>query len=120
MISVIDKIRNTKEVNSFAQVLGEAALDNIEETNKRIRKVKENKKKLELLLQKNNIQYIKSEANFVLVKVSNSKKIVEELANKKILVRDRSIFSGFENTIRVTIGDWHLMETVIKTILKHP
>jgi len=120
LISVINKIRNTKEVNSFAQVLGEVALDNIEETNKRIEKVKQNKKKLELLLQKNNIQYIKSEANFVLIKVSDSEKIVRELANQKILVRDRSIFSGFENTIRVTIGDWHLMETVIKTILKYP
>ncbi len=120
LISVINKIRNTKEVNSFAQVLGEAALDNIEETNKRIGKVKENKEKLELLLQKNNIQYIKSEANFILVKVSDSEKIVRELANQKILVRDRSIFSGFENTIRVTIADWHLMETVIKTILKYP
>ena len=120
LISVINKIRNTKEVNSFAQVLGEVALDNIEETNKRIEKVKQNKKKLELLLQKNSIQYIKSEANFVLVKVSDSEKIVRELANQKILVRDRSIFSGFENTIRVTIGDWHLMETVIKTILKYP
>ena len=120
LISVINKIRNTKEVNSFAQALGEAALDNIEETNKRIEKVKENKEKLELLLQKNSIQYIKSEANFILVKVSDSEKIVRDLASQKILVRDRSIFSGFENTIRITIGDWHLMEKVIKTILKYP
>ena len=120
LIRVINKIRNTKEVNSFAQILGEVALDNIEETNKRICKVKKNRKRLELLLKQNNITYIKSESNFILVKVSDSEKIVQELANQKILVRDRSVFAGFENTIRVTIGDWHLMETVIKTILKYP
>jgi histidinol-phosphate aminotransferase len=119
LISVINKIRNTKEVNSFAQILGEVALDNIEQTEKRIKKIKENKEKLEFLLDENNIQYIKSEANFVLLKVSDSQKIVEDLANQKILVRDRSIFSGFENTIRVTIGDWDLMEKVVKTILKY-
>ena len=55
-----------------------------------------------------------------MVKVSDSEKIVRDLASQKILVRDRSIFSGFENTLRITIGDWHLMEKVIKTILKYP
>jgi histidinol-phosphate aminotransferase len=114
----INKIRNTKEVNSFAQKLGEVAIDNFSYIQKRIDIIKSNKEKLQKILSDNKIDFIKSEANFVLIRVLDSKKIIKELSNLKILVRDRSMFKGLENTIRVTIGEWCDMEIIINTILK--
>lgn len=118
LMKSINKIRNTKEVNSFAQKLGEVALDNMNYIKDRIDVIKKNRLKMEETLTKNNIKFIKSDANFILIKVPNSKKIINELSNQKILVRDRSMFDGLENTIRVTIGEWSDMEIIIKTILE--
>ena len=70
------------------------------------------------MLEKNNISFIKSESNFILIKVNDSKTIINKLNSEKILVRDRGMFDGFENTIRITIGDWDDMEKILKIILE--
>lgn len=117
LINSINKIRNSKEVNSFAQKLGEVALDNIEYIEDRVNIIIQNRKRFEQILKNNNIEFIKSESNFILVRVSDSKRVIEDLFNQKILVRDRGMFFGLDNTIRITIGDWEDMEIIIKTIL---
>lgn len=118
LMESINKIRNTKEVNSFAQKLGEVAIDNFNYIQKRIDIIKSNREKLEKMLIEHKIDFIKSEANFILIRVSDSKRIIKELSNLKILVRDRGMFKGLENTIRVTIGEWCDMKIIINTILK--
>ena len=117
LINSINKIRNSKEVNSFAQKLGEVSLDNIKYIENRVNIIINNRNRFEKVLENNNIEFIKSDANFILIRVPDSKRIIEDLSNKNILVRDRSMFSGLHNTIRITIGEWEDMETIIKTIL---
>jgi histidinol-phosphate aminotransferase len=117
LINQINKIRNTKEVNSFAQVLGLTVLNNIKYINNRIDLTIQNRKKFQKVLEQNNIQYINSEANFVLLKINNSQLIVDKLYKENILVRDRSMFKGLENSIRITIGDWDDMEKILKIII---
>ena len=117
MINSINKIRNSKEVNSFAQKLGEVALDNINYIEDRVNTIIKNRNRFKKILEDNNIEFIKSDANFILIRVDDSKRIIEELSDKNILVRDRSMFSSLHNTIRITIGEWEDMETIIKTIL---
>ncbi len=117
LINSINKIRNSKEVNSFAQKLGEIALDNIEYIEDRVNIIIQNRKRFEQILKNNNIEFIKSESNFILIRVLDSKRVIEDLFNQKILVRDRGMFFGLDNTIRITIGDWEDMEIIIKTIL---
>lgn len=119
LIKVINKIRNCKEVNSFAQKLGEIILDNKNFILDRIRIIIENRNKLEKILSENGIEFIKSESNFVLIKVNDSDLILNKLKLDNVLVRDRSMFDGFENTIRVTIGEWEDMEKIINIILKN-
>jgi histidinol-phosphate aminotransferase len=116
---VINKIRNCKEVNSFAQKLGEIILDNKNFILDRIRIIIENRNKLEKILSENGIEFIKSESNFVLIKVNDSDLILNKLKLDNVLVRDRSMFDGFENTIRVTIGEWEDMEKIINILLKN-
>ena len=118
LLKQINKIRNTKEVNSFAQKLAEVALDNNNYIQERIDLIIKNREKFESVLEKNNISFIKSESNFILIKVNDSKTIINKLNSEKILVRDRGMFDGFENTIRITIGDWDDMEKILKIILE--
>jgi histidinol-phosphate aminotransferase len=47
----------------------------------------------------------KSDANFLLFEVSNSRIVTESCANKGIVLRDRSREHNLNNCIRVTIGD---------------
>jgi histidinol-phosphate aminotransferase len=118
LIEKINKIRNTKEVNAFAQKLAEVALDNYSFIEDRINRTIENRNKFEKLLEENNITFIKSNSNFILIKVKNSKSVIDKLNTEKILVRDRGMFDGFDNTIRITIGDWDDMDKILKIILK--
>jgi len=115
-INEINKIRNTKEVNSFAQSLGLAALKNINYVKDRISIINNNKEFFINELKKLNIEFIDSMSNFVLIKVINSSDLIDKLTNQNILIRDRSSFKGLENCVRITIGEYEDMETIIKTI----
>ena len=119
LINQINKIRNTKEVNSFAQRLGEVALDNFNFIDERVKIIINNREKFQNILTENGINFVKSDSNFILIKVKDSKSIIKKLSEQKILVRDRSMFSGLENTIRITIGDWDDMEKIIKTLIEY-
>lgn len=118
-IELINKIRNTKDVNSFAQALGICALKNKFFIDQRIEKVINNREKFQLLLSDNKFDFIKSQANFVLIKVKDSARVTKTMLENNVLVRDRGMFEGLENTIRVTIGEWHEMEKIIKILLEN-
>ena len=115
-INEINKIRNTKEVNSFAQTLGVTSLDNINHVKDRINIINKNKELFINELKKLNIEFIESMSNFVLIRVKDSSLLIDELTKKNILVRDRSSFKGLENCVRITIGEINDMMTIINTI----
>jgi histidinol-phosphate aminotransferase len=119
IIKIINKIRNTKEVNSFAQAIAIELLKNYKHIKKRINKINLNKYKFTNQLRLLNIKYVESETNFILLKVNDSKNIIEKLLDKKILVRDRSMFYGLENCIRITIGKWSDMKIILKILKKY-
>ena len=119
IIKIINKIRNTKEVNSFAQTIAVDLLMNYKHIQKRINKINLNKFKFINSLKLMNITYVESETNFVLIKVNDSKKIIKKLLDKKILVRDRNMFRGLENCIRITIGEWSDMKIILKILEKY-
>ena len=115
-INEINKIRNTKEVNSFAQSLGLTALNNITHIKDRVKIINENKTIFTNELKKLNIEFIDSMSNFILIKVKNSTDLINKLREKNILIRDRSSFKSLENCVRITIGEISHMELIIKTI----
>ena len=112
----INKIRNTKEVNTFAQTLGITALENINYIKDRVDIINKNKKLFINELKKLNIEFIESMSNFILIRVNDSSFLINKLMKKNILVRDRSSFIGLENCIRITIGEMEDMMTIINTI----
>jgi histidinol-phosphate aminotransferase len=118
-IALINKIKNQKEVSSFAQRLAVVALENIDSVNKRIDKINQNKKMFCELLKKSKITFRESEANFILIRTKNHDDVLRELLNKNILVRDRSYLNNLEGCIRVTIGEKEDMIQVLKTLEKN-
>ena len=102
-LSDVRKIRNGKAVNALGQLCGIAALNDLDYLQSRIDEMNDAKKFFIDNLP-NYYQAVNSDANFVLVKTPDSKKVLEKMRENKILIRDRSAFENLENCVRITIG----------------
>ena len=102
-LSDVRKIRNGKAVNALGQLCGIAALNDLDYLQSRIDEMNDAKKFFIDNLP-NYYQTVNSDANFVLVKTPDSKKVLEKMRENKILIRDRSAFENLENCVRITIG----------------
>ncbi len=102
-LSHIRKIRNGKAVNTLGQLCGIAALNDLDYLQSRIDEMNDAKKFFIDNLP-NYYDALDSDANFVLVKTPDSKKLLDKMKENKILIRDRSAFDNLENCVRITIG----------------
>ena len=102
-LSHIRKIRNGKAVNTLGQLCGIAALNDLDYLQSRIDEMNDAKKFFIDNLP-NYYNALDSDANFVLVKTPDSKKLLEKMKENKILIRDRSAFDNLDNCVRITIG----------------
>jgi len=59
-----------------------------------------------------------SEANFLLVKIKNARKIYNELLDLGIVVRDRSSAPGCSDCLRITVGTREQNDKLIDTLSK--
>lgn len=102
-ISILSKIRNSKNINSIAQFCASYSLENINQVQAHCDSLEKSKIILYNKLKQKGLIYSYSHANFVLVKVKDSKLFISELKKKKILVRDRSLLMNLENCVRITV-----------------
>ncbi len=104
IISVLNKIRLPFNINLLAQNAAAAALEN-ESYIKEVReKIYKEKNSFYDILMKNKVGFIKSFANFILIKIGeNSDVMVEELLKKGFIVRPGKNL-GVPGYIRVTVG----------------
>jgi len=92
------------ELNSFAKVAIEAALDSKNEAEKYAKTIIENRGLLESALRNLGVKTYPSGANFVLAKFEDSKRVKDFLFERKILVRDVGKNPLLKNRLRITIG----------------
>ncbi|MDP9041398.1 MAG: aminotransferase class I/II-fold pyridoxal phosphate-dependent enzyme, partial [Bacteroidota bacterium] len=59
-----------------------------------------------------------SEANFLLVKVKNARKVYEHLLDLGIVVRDRSSAPGCSDCLRITVGTKEQNDKLLDTLRK--
>lgn len=106
IIAILNKVKYPYNINIQTQSLALQALANTEKKNADVRQLIEEREKLASSLPTLSIveKIHPSDANFLLVKVSNAKKVYQDLMNKGIIVRDRSSIPNCENCIRITIG----------------
>jgi len=104
IITALNKARQPFNANRLAQEAAILALDDQDHLKKSFQNNQEGKKYFYQELDKLNLEYLRTEANFVFIKLPVSGQILfDKFLKKGIIVRPMAGF-GFPNAIRVTIG----------------
>jgi histidinol-phosphate aminotransferase len=106
IINIMNRIKPPYNINQASQELAFKALENVEEVNEMIREIVKERTSLENNLPELTVvQHIyPSDANFLLVKVTEPIPIYKYLLDKGIVVRDRSKVELCEGCLRITVG----------------
>lgn len=106
IIDVFNKIKPPYNINAASQKLALEALNNVELVNNWIKEIVKEREKLaeSLATMPFVLKIYPSEANFILVKTTDPKRIYNYLTDNKIIIRDRSSVTLCEGALRITIG----------------
>jgi len=104
LIEYMEKVRQPFNVNSFAQAAALASLNDAAFIKKVRKLVLKEKQFLYNALDKMEIDYVKSDTNFILMDVrKNGKNVFSDMLTEGVIVRDMNAY-GLTNYIRVTVG----------------
>jgi histidinol-phosphate aminotransferase len=106
IITVFNNIKYPYNLSGVTQQLAMDALKNNDLKDRMISDIIRQRSFLEVELAKINLveKVYPSEANFLLVRVSDARFIYEKLIENKIIVRNRSNLIHCENCLRITVG----------------
>lgn len=116
LLSSINKIRNTKEVNSVAQIAAAAALEDVDYMEKYVEEVNTSKEWLSEKFRSLGVTVFASPANFILIRVKNPPIFISELKKNRILLRDRSQIPQLEHFVRITVGNLDRSKKLVRTL----
>jgi len=106
IISILDKIKPPYNINGITQEIALKSLDHTARKDKWVANIIQERElvKNELLTLPVVKKVFPSEANFLLVKMDGAKSIYKKLADKGIVLRDRSNVILCDDCLRITIG----------------
>lgn len=106
IINILNKIKYPYNVNVMTQKLVCEALENIKGKENWVNEILQQRRYLIDMLAglKITLEIYPSDANFILVKVQEPRKIYDYLIDRKIIIRDRSKVAMCEGCLRITIG----------------
>jgi histidinol-phosphate aminotransferase len=106
IIAILNKVKPPYNINQATQELVLKALEEVEQVNDMIRELVTMRESLTEVFQSMPIveKVYPSDANFILVKVKDARKIYEYLLTKSIVVRDRSNVKLCNDCLRITVG----------------
>jgi len=107
VINVLNKIKYPYNVNVMTQKLALDALTNANGKEDWVEEILLQRKYLVEMLNglKVTLEVYPTDANFMLVKVPDARKIYDYLIKKKIIIRDRSKVAMCEGCLRITVGN---------------
>lgn len=117
LIGYLNRIRQPFNVNSVAQAAALAAIGDGDHIKKSLRLNAQGKKQLYKLLAENNLDFLPTEGNFILVKVGNGRRVYNDMLKLGVVIRPMDVY-GLPKFIRVTIGREKHNNRFIKAILK--
>lgn len=122
IIAVLTKIKYPYNVNILTQQAALAQLANPQEKEEWVAVLlKERKKLATALSQLPQVEKVwPSDANFLLVKVKNARKVYEFLVRQGIVVRDRSGVTLCGESLRISVGKAEENELVIEKLQQYP
>jgi histidinol-phosphate aminotransferase len=118
IIEVFNKVKAPYNINQASQELALQALDNVEQINEWIRLTVNERNKLSTQLALLNFveKVYPSDANFLLVKMTDPIAIYQTLLERGIIVRDRSRVILCEGCLRITVGRPEENETLLTAL----
>ncbi len=122
IINIMNRIKPPYNINQASQELTLKALENVEGVNDMIREIVNERKLLEqkLLQVPVVLKVHPSDANFLLVQVTDPVKIYRYLLTKGIVVRDRSKVELCEGCLRITVGTHEENTTLLAALSEFP
>jgi histidinol-phosphate aminotransferase len=106
IIKLLFKVKAPYNISSLTRYVIKEALNNINLKDDYIRATIDEREKLKKELI--NLTWVSkvfdSDANFLLIKCSNAKSVLKKLAEKRIVIRDRSNQPKLENCLRISVG----------------
>jgi len=118
IIRVLNKIKYPYNLNILTQQKALELLESEDEMGNWVKLLLAGRHKLDAELQK--IPYVEkvwpSDANFLLVKMKNARKVYEFLMDRGIIVRDRSKVLLCEDSLRITVGSENENEILINAL----
>jgi histidinol-phosphate aminotransferase len=104
LADILNRVRQPFNVNSLAQVAAIAALDDESFLKDTIKLVADELDFIYAALDDLGIEYFKSQANFLLIKVGkNANEVFEDLLQQGVIVRSMTSY-GYPDCIRVNVG----------------
>lgn len=106
IIAVMNKVKPPYNINQATQDLALKALQEVEQVNDMIAVLVDMRNALtDVIAQIPTVEKVyPSDANFILVKIADARKVYEFLLTKGIVVRDRSSVKLCDECLRITIG----------------
>lgn len=121
IIDVFNKIKPPYNINAVSQEIAMEALDNIEQINGWIKTIVAQREIISKEI--TSFSFVKkvypSEANFILVKVSDAQKLYNYLVEKQIVVRNRSNIALCKDCLRITIGTEEENKELLDTLKRY-
>ena len=121
IIDIFNKIKPPYNINVASQKLALEALENVEKVNEWIKEIVSERKKLSSEIEKLPfaLNVYPSDANFILVKTTDAKRIYTYLTDNEIVIRDRSKVALCEGCLRFTIGTKEENKQVIEKLKQY-
>ncbi len=122
IVEVYNRVKPPYNIGQATQDLVLKALDEVGQVNDMIRLIVQLRGELELALKKLPVvqQVHESDANFLLVKVTDAKAVYNHLLQNGIVVRDRSRVELCEGCLRITVGTGKENADLIKNLETFP
>ena len=120
IVEVLNRIKPPYNIGQATQEIVLKALGGTEKVNEMIREIVQMRNDLARKISRLSavMNVYPSEANFLLVKIKNARKIYNELLDLGIVVRDRSSAPGCSDCLRITVGTKEQNDKLIDTLSK--
>ena len=121
IIDIFNKIKPPYNINVASQKLALEALDNVDLVNTWIKEIVAERNKLSDEIAKLSfvLKVYPSDANFILVKTTDPKRIYTYLTDNQIVIRDRSKVALCEGCLRFTVGTENENKLVIQKLKQY-
>lgn len=118
IVATLQKIKNSYNVSGVSQAIAIQALDQVDALWKSVATSNRLKRLLEQELRAASIDFIPTQANYILIRVPNPAETCRRLAEVGIIVRDRSNLPLLAGALRVTVGSEAENKALVRALVE--